>query len=78
MTIYYVVQRLCSFEQSIEVDGYPWAVVRLDWPKDGDSPKSFLPVFETREAAESWSEDGKYPIRKIVTIEQEYIEEPVN
>lgn len=78
--IYYLVQRLCSFNDSIEVDGVGGSIaglsIKLAWPDDYGSPKFYLPVFETREEAEGWSEDGKYPVRTMVRIEQEYIEEP--
>jgi len=40
--------------------------VKFSWPEDG--PSHFIPVFETREAAETWSEGSASVIELTQTL----------
>lgn len=62
----FVVMRLIKWD-SMELKSVP--PYHLPFPVEyadrEDGMIGFLPVFETREQAEAWAEDGKYPIMGV-------------
>lgn len=66
MTTYYLLMRLCRWDDLIaqESNGlFPDG--RVSVGPHGE--QRYLPVFETREAAEAASDDGMYPITEVTT-----------
>ena len=60
----FVVMRLMKWD-SVEVTIQPFHLPLSVSDLEDNRTLGFLPVFETREQAEAWAEDGKYPIQEV-------------